>query len=339
MLLAILTDFIDNMSYPEKSSTEGNNKTRLEICPFLGIKGEPSTSYKYPSHAHRCYNVKSPEGIVLAHQEKFCLSGLYKECEVFNSSGEESLPLHIRAKRRKRRNRISFKPWVLIPLLIGLTIFLVTGILVIKDRYSLTSYGSFAKPNTPLATHMFTNSSGLIISPSPSTTSTDIPTGKNTHTIEPSATILIEIPSETATTTATNRPTGTKPPTLTPGPSFETPFGPNQSYVLHRVSDGESYTEIAEMYDTSTEVLEESNIKPESTKLLSGMIIIVLPGVHEIEGTQEFNIIFVDRRTEVKALAEKYQVDLEEIQKYNSLSNKNWIPAGRWLIIPHYEFK
>jgi LysM repeat protein len=44
----------------------------------------------------------------------------------------------------------------------------------------------------------------------------------------------------------------------------------------------------------------------------------------------------VDRRTEVKALAEKYQVDLEEIQKYNSLSNKNWIPAGRWLIIPHY---
>jgi LysM repeat protein len=216
---------------------------------------------------------------------------------------------------------------------------LVTGILVVKDRYSLTSYGSFAKPNTALPTHVFTNSSESIISPSPSTTLTDIPTETNTKTIEPSAAILIGIPSETMTTTPTSRPTGTKPPTLTPGPSFETPFGPNQSYVLHRVNDGESYAEIAEMYDTSIEVLEESNIKPERTQLLSGMIILVLPGVHEIEGTQKFNIVFVDRRTEVKALAEKYRVDLEEIQKYNSLSNRGWIPAGRWLIIPHYEFK
>ena len=324
------------MSYPEKSSTEGHNKPRLVICPFLGIKGEKSTQYRYPSHAHRCYNVKSPEGIVLAHQEKFCLSELYKECEVFNSSGEESLPPHIRAKRRKKRNVLSLKTWVLIPLLIGLTILLVTGILVVNDRYSLASYGSFAKPNTPLLTQVSTNSFGLIISPSPLPTLTDIPTGTNTPTIGPSATILIGIPSETTTTTPTYRPTRTKPPTLTPGPSFETPFGPNQSYVLHRVSDGESYVKIAEMYDTSTEVLEESNIKPESTKLLSGTIILVRPGVHEIEGTQKFNIIFVDRRTEVKALAEKYRVDLEEIQKYNSLSNNPWIPAGRWLIIPYY---
>ena len=324
------------MSNPESSSLEGHNKTRLETCPFLGIKGESSTQYRYPSHAHRCYNVKSPERIEHAHQEKFCLSELYKECEVFNSSGEEHLPLHIREGREKRRSQKSLKTWILIPLLIGLTILLVTGILVAKDRYSLTSYGGFTNPNTPLATHVLTNSSGFIISPSPSTTLTDTPSGTNTPIIEPSATILIGIPSETATTTATYRPTGTKPPTLTPGPSFETPFGPNQSYVLHRVSDGESYTEIAEMYDTSTEVLEESNIKPESTKLLSGTIILVRPGVHEIEGTQKFNIIFVDRRTEVKALAEKYRVDLEEIQKYNSLSNKNWIPAGRWLIIPYY---
>jgi len=323
-------DFIDNMSNLESSSSKGHNKTRLAICPFLGIKEESSTPYNYPSHANRCYNVKSPEGIKLPHQERFCLSELYKQCEVFNSSGEERLPLYIRAKRR---NQISFKTWILIPLLIGLTILLVTGILVVKDRYSLTSYGGYEKPNTPNPTHVFTISSESIISPS--TILTDIPTGTNTNTIAPSNDILIGIPSETATTTATSRPTGTKPPTLTPGPAFETPFGPNQSYILHRVSDGESYTEIAEKYDTSTEVLEESNIKPESTKLLSGMIILVLPGVHEIEGTQKFTILFVDRRTEVKALAEKYQVDLEEIQKYNSLSNMNWIPAGRWLIIPH----
>jgi len=324
------------MSYPESRAIEGHKKTRLHTCPFLGIKEESSTTYSYPSHAHRCYNVKSPDGIKLAHQEKFCLSELYEECEVFNSSGEEHLPPHIQAGRRKRQTPAYFKTWMLIPLLIGLTILLVAGIIVVKDRYSLTSYGSFAKPNTPLPTHMFTNSSGLIISPSPSTALTDIPTETNTQTIGPSATILIGIPSETATTTPTYRPTGTKPPTLTPGPSFETPFGSNQAYVLHRVSDGESYAKIAEMYDTSTEVLDKSNIKPESTKLLSGIIILVLPGVHEIEGTQKFDIIFVDRRIEVKALAEKYQVDLEEIQKYNSLSNKNWIPAGRWLIIPYY---
>jgi hypothetical protein len=329
-------EILDNMSNPESSSLEGDNKTRSGTCPFLGIKGESSTQYRYPSHAHCCYNVKFPERIELAHQEKFCLSELYKECEVFNSSGEEHLPAHIQAGRRKRRTPSYFKTWVLIPLLIGLTILLVTGILVVKDRYSLTSYRSSAKPNSALPTHVFTNSIGLIIFPSPSTTLTAIPTETNTKTIEPSAAILIGIPSETATTTPTYRPTGTKPPTLTPGPSFETPFGPDQSYVLHRVSDGESYTQIAEMYDTSTEVLEGSNIKPESTKLISGMIIVVLPGVHEIEETQKFNIVFVDLRTELKALAEKYQVDLEEIQKYNSLSNEDWIPAGRWLIIPHY---
>jgi hypothetical protein len=225
---------------------------------------------------------------------------------------------------------------MLIPLLIGLTILLVTGIIVVKDRYSLTSYGGFEKSNSAIPTHVITNSSGLIISPSPSTTLTGIPTEINTNVIEPSATILIGIPSETATTTATSRPTATKTATLTPGPSFETPFGPDQSYVLHRVSDGESYTQIAEMYDTSTGVLEESNIKPEGTRLLSGMIIVVLPGVHEIEGPQKFSIVFVDNRTELKALAEKYRVDVEEIQKHNSLSNKNWVPAGRWLIIPHY---
>ena len=332
----MLMDFIDNMSFPENSSIESHNKTRLEICPFLGIKEEASTPYKYPSHANRCYNVTSPERIILVHQEKFCLSESYRECEVFNSSGEEHLPLYIRDRKRKRRTHISLKTWVLIPLLIGLTIFLVTGILVFNDRYSLTSFGSFAKSKNALPTFMFKNSSEYIISPSPSTSLTDIPTEIKSDISEPSATILIGTPSETETATPTYRPTGTKPPTLTPGPAFETPFGPNQSYILHRVSDGESYTQIAEMYETSTEVLVESNFKPESTKLLSGMIIVVLPGVHEIEGTQKFNIVFVDRTIDVKALAEKYRVDLEEIKKYNSLSNKDWIPAGRWLIVPHY---
>jgi hypothetical protein len=329
-------DLLDNMSNQENSSSRGQNKRRSGTCHFLGIKGESSTQYRYPSHAHRCYNVKSPEGIKLPHQEEFCLSESHKECEVFNSFGEEHLPPHIQSGRGKRRTPPYFKTWLLIPLLIGLTILLVTGILVVKDRYSLTSYGSSAKPSTALPIHMITNSIGLIISPSPLPTFTDIPNKTNTNIIESSATILIGIPSETTTTTPTPRPTWTKPATLTPGPAFETPFGPDHSYVLHRVGEGESYTQIAEMYDTSTEVLEESNIKPESTKLLSGMIIVVLPGVHEIEATQKFNIVFVDRRTEVKTLAGKYRVDLEEIQKYNLLSNKNWIPAGRWLIIPHY---
>jgi len=215
----------------------------------------------------------------------------------------------------------------------------VTGIIFVKDRYSLTSYGGDGKSNTPIPTDLFTNSIGLIISPAPSTTLTSVPIKKNTKTIEPPAAVLIGIPSETTTSTPTPRPTGTKPATLTPGPAFETPFGPDQSYLLHRVSEGESYAQIAEMYDTSTEVLELSNIRPESTKLISGMIIVVLPGVHEIDGTEKFIIVFVDRRTEVKGLAEKYQVDLEEIQKYNLLSNEDWIPAGRWLIIPQYEFK
>ena len=329
-------EILDNMSNLESSSLEGDNKTRSGTCPFLGIKEESSTQYRYPSHAHRCYNVKFPERIELAHQEKFCLSELYKECEVFNSSGEEHLPAHIQVERRERRTPPYFKSWILISLTIGLMILLVAGILVVKDRFSRTNYGGDGKSSTPIPTDVFTNSSESIISPSPSTTSTSVPTEKNTKTIEPPAAVLIGIPSETATTTPTYRPTGTKPPTLTPGPSFETPFGPDQSYVLHRVSDGESYTQIAEMYDTSTEVLEGSNIKPESTKLISGMNNLVLPGVHEIEETQKFNIVFVDLRTELKALAEKYRVDLEEIQKYNSLSNEDWIPAGRWLIIPHY---
>jgi cytoskeletal protein RodZ len=332
-------DFLDTMSNPESGSSEGHDKTRLVICPFLGIKGESSTQYRYPSHAHCCYNVKFPDRIQLAYQEKFCLSDLYNECEVFNSSGEEHLPAHIQAERRKRRTPSYFKSWILIPLLIGLTILLVTGILVVKDRYSRTSYGGDKKTSTPIPTHVITNSSESIVSPPTSTTIPDIPTGTNTNTSTPSDDILIGVPSETTTNTPTPRPTGTKPATLTPGPSFETPFGPDQSYVLYRVGDGESYAQIAEMYDTSTEVLRESNIRPESTKLLSGMIILVLPGVHEIEGTQKFIIIFVDRRTEVKALAEKYQVDVEEIQKYNSLSKEDWISAGRWLIIPQYDFK
>ena len=329
-------DFLDNMSNPESSPLEGDNKTRSGTCPFLGINGESSTQYRYPSHAHRCYNVKSPERIELVHQEKFCLSELFLECEVFNSSGEEHLPPHIQAERKKRRSLTSNKTWVLIPLIIGLTILLVTGILVVKDRYSMTSYGGDGKSNTILATLVFTNSSESIVSPSPSTTLTSVLTEKNTKTIEPPAAVLIGIPSETTTSTPTPRPTGTKAATLTPGPAFETQFGPDQSYLLHRVGDGESYAQIAEMYDTSTEVLELSNIRPENTKLISGMIIVVLPGVHKIEGTQKFYIVFVDRRTEVKSLAEKYRVDPEEIQKYNLLSNEDWIPAGRWLIIPYY---
>ena len=329
-------DFLDNMSDPESSSLEGGNTTRLETCPFLGIKGESSTQYRYPSHAHLCYNVKFPERIEFAHQEKFCLTELYKECEVFNSSGEEHLPAYIQAGRRKRRTPTYFKSWILIPLLIGLTILLVAGILVVKARYSLTSYGGDQKSNTPIPTDVLTNSSDSIVSILTAATLTDIPTGTNTNTITPPDDILVGIPSETTTNTPALSPTGTKPATLTPGPSFETPFGPDQSYVLHRVGERESYTQIAEMYDTSTEVLELSNITPESAKLISGMIIVVLPGVHEVEGTQKFNIVFVDRRTEVEALAEKYQVDPEEIKKYNSLSNEDWIPAGRWLIIRQY---
>jgi LysM repeat protein len=44
-----------------------------------------------------------------------------------------------------------------------------------------------------------------------------------------------------------------------PEPVMETPFGPDERFMPHNVKQAESYSKIAETYQTSFEVIQETN--------------------------------------------------------------------------------
>jgi LysM repeat protein len=138
------------------------------------------------------------------------------------------------------------------------------------------------------------------------------------------------VPSATATLTQTPVPTFSP----TAGPDMGTPFGNEETYVLHIVKEGQSLTIIADMYSTTVDVLKITNVFDTERNLWPGDILVVPVGKTDVTSAIPFTYHFTDMDTDIQILADQYNVSVDDLRYYNALGPQDIIPVGRWLIIP-----
>ena len=290
---------------------------KKETCPYLGIKTDENTSHLYPSRANYCHRVSPPGRIVREYQSQWCLADQYKDCLVFPQDGLSKLPAGIGVAKRKRRRK---KPWRIVVfglILCGLgAIFLLGN----GDYFEASEEGIGNETLTSRA--YFATPTSFPSSPIPS--STLLPADISTPT---------PIPTSTPTPTPTPTPTITSTPYPTSGPNLTTPFGPDHSYLIHIVVNGESYTFLENKYHTTRAVIEVTNML--EGNLLAGTRLVIIPDQTDQVNLPTFQVIFLDQQMDVIEIAGMYSSSVEDIRYYNALGQSvESIPSGRWLIIP-----
>ena len=307
------------MNGANNSLSELRDKTE-EVCPYLGLYQDPETRYGYPALGNYCHRGKLAKSISFSHQEQVCLTAEYTHCPVYSSKGKKPFPAELHGEGLPSLMRRGFSWWWLILVGVGVVVtvwgfwfsgklpfFLTTtltqeesaqsteSVVGIKGTTSISAYQEDITPALPSAT------------PSPSITPTPI------------------IPF-TSTSTPTASPT--------PGPEFGTPFGNQEIYVLINVSDGDSLGKFAYLYETSEDVIRAANDIPLGRGIWPGDLLVIPIGQSDPSQVNSFKPIYLDHKTSVYDLSARYAVTAEDIQFYNDVGVDEYIPAGRWLIVP-----
>ncbi|GAB4522571.1 MAG: hypothetical protein Fur0018_04520 [Anaerolineales bacterium] len=282
------------------------------VCPHLGVAADADTRFAYPSVGNWCYRVHSPEGIALEYQQRYCLSDGYEACPVFAHAGER---LPEQARQQKKTTAIARRsiPWGwLLTVIVALAVLGAAGM----------QWGRSAAP---------------AVEPSPF-----VAVVLPADTPHPSPTPTEPLPVFTATPADTRSPNTPTPPvataTLPPptiGPGLETPFGPQTRFLVHKVGVGESLTAIAEHYSTSVDVLRATNVFVPGATLWAGQTLVVMPGVTVVpDDVPPLLPVYVERDIALDVLAQQYAVDIGALRTYNALGGYDFIPGGRWLLVP-----
>jgi hypothetical protein len=309
-----------------------NNEFREEYdttktCPNLGMRRDPETQYAFSTRWHVCFGVDPPEAIKGAYQVKYCLGPDHVRCIVNTSEELKSLPQEIVVEpitSRRGKWRYVIGACAVILLLIVWDLISSNGF-IFSGRITPISFdeiSSIVEVKTevkidPSRTNIVTIGDSPDVTPAP-LTETPIQF-TSTPTIHP---------------TWTQQPTTTTTPPPTPGPGLGTPFGEDDVYVVYRVQEGQSLLALAEFYDTSPEAIQAANVLREGRTVWPGDIIVIPVGQSDPGQVIQFVSRFVEKKTSIIDLAEDTGASIDVLRRYNLLGAEQWIPAGRWLIIP-----
>lgn len=317
-------------------------------CPFLGIPGDDTTYYQYPSRTNHCYVPNRPEPIRFEHQETFCLTSQFPHCPVYRVEGATNLPPEIRGienetQNTRKRVGLIFSGFLAISALIALGIFILIprfdlGTLSASNLPTETTFPSL-EPAPTISNQASTPTSLPILSAELITlTASASSTSADTATAPPPS--PTPLPAHTATRTLVPTPTFTSAPTFTPTyfpspvPGFGTPYATDPPLVIHIVAEGQSFTSIANQYQTTPEVLAAINPLISGQSLWVGLYIVVPVGVSDATGLPRFTVYLNTEETTLTALAAQFNADPELIRRYNALGPVPEIPAARYFIIP-----
>jgi LysM repeat protein len=188
------------------------------ICPFLGQKGDPSTSFSFPSPLNFCNLAKPPSAPEIAHQEKYCLAKNFGNCPIYIRQEDEPLPPEIRARGLKPLwasnlwKVILAVLFVLLLVVIGWQFFPRGVISSSLDENTVTPGEQGIPQSTTIFPGLPTISSSETASPYPTTTPTWNPT---------------------------------LPPTLTGAPAS---CGPPPTWVIYIVQPGDTLYHLGQVY-------------------------------------------------------------------------------------------
>jgi LysM repeat protein len=122
--------------------------------------------------------------------------------------------------------------------------------------------------------------------------------------------------------------------TPTPGPGFLTPFGTEQTYLLHQVKFGDNLPNLSEQYETDRDVIVAANGLIPDVSLQPDQVIVIMPGRTDSLDVPELSVIFLEEATPIDDFASLRGLTPEEVRQYNELGPGDVIPGGRWLIFP-----
>jgi hypothetical protein len=235
----------------EAMTAAADGGRQVNVCPYLGVAGDPATHYSYPSAAQRCHAGRQPLDIDQAKQGRDCLTELHVTCSRYHAplavsprrrmlSGEPGVSLEAvhpsssagsgvaaSAPRRSQSRRVLW-----LALSAALLIAAVAGGLWL---------GWHAGP--PLASGPPASAAlggGAIASPSAAPPESPSPSPRATASATPSAS-----PSQTPV------PTALPTPTASPSPRVAT--------IVHVVRPGDSLIAIAQRYGVSVAALKAIN--------------------------------------------------------------------------------
>lgn len=304
-------------------------------CPYLGIESEPGSCFGLPTGANFCHKAKPIHSVKREYQAGVCLAKEHPSCPVFQLDWEGPLPPEAKGGRTRKSGPARFL-WR--GLVLSLFVLAVIGVFLLLMQPGMFTLLSRNFENTMLESIISEDtptSLALIETQSPPTsTQTRI---SFTATAEKS-------PTNPATSTATamaeteSTPIALTPtPELvssTPGPGLQTPFGPQGSYLLHLISEGESMPVIAGLYDTNSEMILALNEWVELLGLRANRVIVLMPGVTNPHEVVPLTVEFTQDDISSDNFASAQGISIEDLRYYNQLGTNETIPAGRWLIFP-----
>jgi hypothetical protein len=290
------------------------------ICPYLGLIDDPKTSTVFPDGCNACQRAKPPKPIVLSHQRNVCLTDKHTECEGFVNGWTKGFPrkLHNKACRRRRGyfRSIYKRPSVAWSIAIGLLILLVILGVVFAVTNLLpppvsTPIGDLTKDL--MATEIARAAAAMqTLTPALTNTSTTVPE-----------------PSKTSTPHMT--------PTQTPGPALMTPFGdPELQLLVYQVGEGESFELIANLFNTTAEILMALNVRAAFSIWIEDMIIVCV-GCTEVPDLPPLAPLYLEESVSLSDLAAVYDTSIEDLRSWNGLGADDWIEGERWMVVPQVQ--
>ena len=275
------------------------------ICPHLGMKNDPGTSFRYPTLGNYCFHCKSASVPRVEHQEAYCF-GAYQDCPAYGQPAERTLPLRFRARIYPHRSR---------PRLNFAVLAMVVPLLAFLGWKTLRSEAaSLPEPST------------YIIPVSGSETLTAV----NTPSPPPSKTLIPPTPTHA-------QPDALQQAALqSRGHILEIPFTVGEySFLIHRVRAGESFSVLEVTYVTQSRVILALNHSL-AAPLQANSVIVIVPGLQSVDAElpafEPYQIS--DEEITVAELAETLEVDAARLGYYNNCTRSSPLAAGEWVIVP-----
>lgn len=282
------------------------------MCPHLGMKHDPGTSFAYPSLGNYCRHCRPPAVPTIVHQEAYCLHDAHQDCLVYQQPANQAFPLPFQTKGHSHR-----KPIARNVILVALALPLVFTGWWMFGRLQAAE-GKEGAPLTVQMTPMMTLSKTPVASVTPLPRPSKTPLAR-TRTPEQSSTLLATPFQQVY--------------------ALEFPFKVGEySFLLHRIREGENFEVLEATYVTSAAAILALNYSL-SSPLWVDSVIVISPGLQAVDPQlptfQPYEL--TDPPISIDELAQQLNVNEELLRYYNNCSDNCRLAAGDWLLVPYVE--
>ena len=289
-----------------------NTDRKAQVCPFLGLRGDPATALSFPSINNRCFHARPAIPVKLEFQRTDCLTIYHTHCEEYNREPNTPLPAELRYMGSPGLKKKFGKSSV--------WIFTLVFVIIVLIAWQVSSRGllGFGNPGQ-----------------SPGETAPAMSANLENQTLATFADQLQYTPTPTLFITATiTFPIQTFTPTVVLLHALETPIGVEHKLVIHRVRAGESLVAIASQYWTTVDAIQAVNYSLPSPLRINWLLIVPIDQT-EIQGMPVFEAYQVKTDIAVRLLAQQLSVDPTLLELYNGLGNNEFLRSGDWVLVPH----